>query len=95
MLKNDYLLAKIGADTAENEPYKVLITAEHRYPVAVLHDDLSAALQAQLRAASLTNLKDTFYAAMLQTPNMFTPKMCAAIKISLPRSALAQSTLSR
>ena len=23
MLKNDYLLAKIGADTAENEPYKV------------------------------------------------------------------------
>ena len=26
MLKNDYLLAKIGLDTAENEPVKVQIT---------------------------------------------------------------------
>ena len=29
MLKNDYLVAKIGVDTAENEPSKVAIEPEH------------------------------------------------------------------
>ena len=44
MLKNEYLVAKIGVDTAENEPSKVSVFSEfHReFHIRIPPDDLAA-----------------------------------------------------
>ena len=51
-LSNEYLLAKIGVDTAENEPCKVCPLSVYRSPRSPLGDLLFASIMAPLVAES-------------------------------------------